>query len=208
MKHKYLIYIFAFTFSYSFGQVGIGTTEPEEMLHVVGNVRVEGTSPDSALALVGADDEGNLTSLVLSSKVRLINNKLQLTTGTTYEIGSKSLKTLTTGSGNNYKLNNLNLDLGDGQANDGKTVILVSEINKNIEVTGIAGGSNGMHIFFYATTSNKVTFHDHTTTTGQLSTDANRLNIQAANEVISGGGVVEFIYDGPTQKWILLSIQD
>lgn len=208
MKHKYIIYTFLFIQLSAFAQVGIGTTEPEEMLHVVGTVRVEGTSPDDAIELIGADDAGNLTSLIFSSKIRLTKNKLQLTTGTTYEIGYKSLKTLTQGSGNNFKLDNLNLDLADGQANDGKTVIIVDGIDKNIEISGISGGSNGMHIFIYANTSNKITFHDLTTTTGQRSAAANRLNIQAANEVISGGGVIEFIYDGPTQKWILLSIQD
>ena len=42
----------------SYAQVGIGTTNPQETLHVVGSVRVESSpSITDPVGLVGADDE-------------------------------------------------------------------------------------------------------------------------------------------------------
>ena len=188
-----------------FAQVGIGTTQPEEMLHVVGDLKIEGTSPDDAVELVGADDKGTLTALPFSNQIRIINNKIELVSSSEYRIGAKSLASYMTPGSGNLRIDNLNLDLGAGQVNEGKTVIHITGYDRNIRITGFTNGEDGMHLYFYATPSHNVTFVNLSNT----SLAQNRINALASpGDALIQGGVAEFIYDGKSQKWILLSLQN
>ena len=205
MKNNYINYIFLILPTLLFAQVGIGTTQPEEMLHVVGDLKIEGTSPDDAVELVGADDNGTLTSLPFSNQIRIINNKIELVTSSEYRIGEKSLASyMTTGSGN-PRIDNLSLDLGSGEVNEGKTVIRITGYNKNIRITGLTNGVDGMHLYFYAEPSYNVTFVN----LSNNSQAQNQINALASpSDALVQGGVAEFIYDGKSKKWILLSLQN
>ncbi|WP_442844831.1 hypothetical protein [Leeuwenhoekiella sp. H156] len=204
MKQNYF-FLLSFLFTgLGFAQVGIGTTQPEEMLHVVGDLKIEGTSPDDAVKLVGADDNGTLTSLPFSRQIRIVNNKIELVSSSEYRIGAKNLAALLPAGSGNPRIDNLSLDLGPGQANEGKTVILITGYDRNITITGFTGGEDGMHIFFYTGLKHNVTFDNL-----RHSQEVNQINALANPSVsLTGGGVAEFIYDGVTKKWILLSLQN
>ena len=188
-------------------QVGIGTNNPQEMLHIEGDLIVEGYNQlESSTTLVGADAEGNLTTLNLSSDITLENNRIQLANSVYYEIGKRNLTLLSIGSAN--RVHNLDLKLGPGEINQGKTVIKLSNIPGNIKLTGIRDGVDGQHLFLYNASKGNIVLLNHDDNASRFSLARNRMNVLAGSETISGQGSIEMFYDGTLQRWVVLSIHD
>ena len=156
--------------------------------------------------LVGIDLLGNLTTVELANNLILDdNNTLNLNRGYTYGIGSQNLSSLIP-LGPNF-VHDVDLQLGLGEANEGKTVIKVFGTTQNIRLTGFQDGTDGLHLFFYYTGTHNIIFIDQTNL-NNLSLPQNSINVLAGTETISGHGCIEFIYDGTSQRWLLLSIHD
>ena len=188
-------------------QVGIGTLNPQETLHIQGDLIVEGFSEtENSTSLVGADSEGNLTILNLDNQLTLENNKLQLANSITYGMGEMDLKGISVAPGN--LVHNLDLQLGPGELNEGKVVIKVHSLPSNIKLTGIQDGVNGMHLFFYRSDKKNVIFIDEQDAQASSSAPKNRIKVLAGSETVSAYGSVEMIYDGASQRWLFLSIHD
>jgi hypothetical protein len=187
-------------------QIGIGTTDPQETLHIEGDLFIEGVGGvEDSMALVGADDDGTLTTLELDNNLLIENNKLSLVRSTTYGIGDMDISGVIILANH---VHDLDLQLGPGEINEGKTVIKVFGAPANFKLTGIQDGVDGMHLFFYHIGSTNIQFIDQTDTNALLSAPKNRINVLASSETISGQGSVEMIYDGTSQRWLFLSIHD
>ena len=204
--YKLLIFIIViFALNSVHAQVGIGTLDPKETLHVNGNVIVDGIDSAGTLAIVGADDQGTLTSLNLGSNLSIRNNALELVRSTTYGIGDIDISGVTIIA---QHVHNLDLKIGPGEINEGKTVIKIFGTPANFKLTGIQDGVDGLHLFFYHLGSKNIQLLNQDNINSLLSMPENRINVLASSETISGQGSVEFIYDGTSQRWLLLSIHD
>ena len=204
---KNILLLFLMSASILVAQVGIGTTNPQETLHIEGDLIVEGFSDlDDSTSLVGADDQGNLTILNLDNQLTLENNTLQLAGTIIYGIGDMDLGAIPVGSGN--LTHNVDLQLGPGEQNEGKVVINVYNLPSNIKLTGIQDGVDGMHLFFYYSETKNIVFIDEADPKALSSLPQNRIKVLAGSETISAEGSVEMIYDGVSQRWLFLSIHD
>lgn len=205
---KKITYLLCFMcYSFLIAQVGIGTTNPQETLHIQGDLIVEGFSDlENSTSLVGADVQGNLTILNLDNQLTLENNKLQLASSIFYGIGDMDVSGISVASGN--YTHNLDLQLGPGELNEGKVVINVHNLPSNIKLTGIQDGVDGMHLFFYRSDNKNVVFIDESNNKATPSLPKNRIKVLASSETISAEGSVELIYDGGLQRWLFLSIHD
>ena len=198
----FLFLIASFTLS---AQVGIGTVTPMETLEVNGDVIVDGIAETNSTVLIGADDDGTLTSLELGNNLLIENNELKLVRTATYGIGDMDISGVFVAG---QHVHNLDLQLGPGEINEGKTVIRVFGTPSNIKLTGIQDGTDGLHLFFYHLASNNIFFEDQANINSLLSLPKNRINVLASSETISGQGSVEMLYDGTSQRWLFLSILD
>ncbi|KQC33041.1 hypothetical protein AAU57_06690 [Nonlabens sp. YIK11] len=206
MKQLYFTSIFLVSTLVN-AQVGIGTTSPQETLHIEGDLIVEGYNQfENSTMLVGADSQGNLTTLTLNNELTLENNRIQLANSIYYGIGRRDLTLLAIGSAN--RVHNLDLKLGLGEANHGKTVIKVSNLPGNIKLTGIQDGVDGQHLFFYHAGKGNIVFLDEQDSASNFSLPRNRIKVLAGSETISGQGSIELFYDGALQRWVILSIHD
>lgn len=202
-----LLLITCFVFHSGMAQIGIGTQDPQEGLHVEGDLIVEGYSlVDNSTSLVGADNLGNLTILNLDNNLTLENNKLELSRSIYYSIGDMDLSGLSTSGGN--LAHNIDLQLGVGEMNEGDVVINITALPSNIKITGLQDGTDGQHLFLYNSDSKNIVFLDESDIKSLGSIPRNRMKVLAGSETLSGEGSVEFIYDGGFQRWILISIHD
>lgn len=207
MKPITLIFVFlcCFLSASALAQIGIGTTQPQEKLQVEGTLRVEGFDDgNDTTALVGADVDGTLTALNIDNNLTIINNTLELTRSYLFEIGHFDMSTVTIVSG---EVADLELDIEDGYVNDGKTIIYLDNLTANIRLTGIEDGEDGMHLFLYNTNPRTIQILDESTA-GNNSELENRIKVLMTNETITGNGCMELLYDGNSQRWLLLSIHD
>ena len=203
--YKLILIIFTLTYFSTYSQVGIGTVDPQETLHIEGDLIVEGTSNSNSTVLVGADDEGTLTSLSLANNLSIENNALQLVRSTVYQIGDIDISGIII---NSTYVHDLDLQLGPGEINEGKTVVKIVNAPANFKLTGIQDGVDGMHLFFYHLGTTTIQFIDQLNSNSLLSLPENRINVLSSSETISGEASVELIYDGITQRWLLLSVHD
>lgn len=207
MKPITLIFVFlcCFLSASALAQIGIGTTQPQEKLQVEGTLRVEGFDDgNDTTALVGADVDGTLTALNIDNNLTIINNTLELTRSYLFEIGHFDMSTVTIVSG---EVADLELDIEDGEVNDGKTIIYLDNLTANIRLTGIEDGEDGMHLFLYNTNPRTIQILDESTS-GNNSEEENRIKVLMTNETITGNGCMELLYDGNSGRWLLLSIHD
>ncbi|MFT7073946.1 MAG: hypothetical protein ACJA1Z_003824 [Patiriisocius sp.] len=206
MKKKILL-LFLCLNGFVQAQVGIGVINPQETLHIQGDLIVEGFNElDNSTSLVGADIDGNLTLLNIDNQLTLENNTLQLASSISYGIGTMDLSGLIVPPGN--QVHNMDLQLGQGEANQGKVVIKVFNLPSNIKITGMEDGVDGLHVFFYHSGVQSIMFLDESDTRALSSLPNNRIKVLAGSETISAEGSIELIYDGVLQRWLFLSIHD
>jgi len=206
-RHFYFVMsITVFFATTTIAQIGIGTTDPQETLHIVGTLRVENTSPLTASnKLTGLDSNGTLREISLNGDLSITNNVLSID-GTTDDFIIKEI-TINNSSGD---INNLNLKLRNNQANRFADMILITPTNNNdVKITGIKNsGIDGQHVylFFKLNSDKRLELKEETG-----SSSSNRfLRIYGSGHEhdkmeVKGYGVVELVYSTSFNRWIILS---
>lgn len=182
-------------------QVGIGTTEPTKMLDVNGTIMVESAIIDKNVdALVAADEDGVLTTIDLGQNLVLNEGRISMRSSSFYSMGVRDLKNIMVFPGG--ITNNLDLKIGAGQVNEDKIVIKLINTPGNIKITGIQGGYDGRHVYLYQDDKSTLTILNMS----NLSLPGNQVDTLTGSSFnISGRGMIELVYDGPTSKWVVIS---
>jgi hypothetical protein len=180
-------------------QVGIDTTNPQETIDVNATLRASSIPTVSATKMMGTDGNGTMNEIVIGDNLQMNSGTLNPTGTTNYFV--KTMLMPTTSSG--HQFHNVNLDLTG--ANKDITVFRIAGSLHNFEFTGIAGGTDGKHIVLVNVTSNNFKLSDNAS--GSL--PQNRISTLVGGfEQTSGQGVTELVYDGATQKWIILNFRN
>ena len=183
----------------SLAQVGIGTTSPQSTLHVEGTMRVTNTnSTTTTTKLIGTCSEGIMADIKVGKGLSLTSNELASSVNTAfYGVASVTMTTPVS----NHVFDNLNLSLAG--TNSDVVIFRFTGSTQNFSVRGIAGGTNGRHVILYNSSAVNMKI-DHLLS----STSANSIDTIGTSTSTSGIGTVEMVYDGSTQKWIVLAIRD
>jgi len=183
--------------------VGIGTSNPQATLHVVGDLVFE---PDASIVptrLVGISATGDLTHLQLSEELNIVDGELQVIEDSTDDnilfVGEvdQSADAATTVIYNNY-------DIGIDSYNNENAVLRITGESNGYNMTGFANGYDGRIFYLYNAQGNNVTFFN---LNANSSPENQIITGSGSNEGINGEGVAEFIYDGVQEKWILVNIR-
>ena len=177
-------------------QVGVNTTTPQETLDVEGTMRV-GTTNQAAVTttkVLGLNANGNLRDVVVGTNLTLATNVLSARSNTDHSFGTISLLL--------EDHNNVDLLIGPGQTNDGKSIIRLNRTitaTGKLTVTGFVAGYDGQHVWIYAQQ-------------GVVTLKANDLFSLAANRIevndklgAKAWGMIELVYDGSKSKWIVMT---
>ena len=186
-------------------QVGIGTTTPQETLHVEGTMRVTETKSTTPIKIGGLDTAGTVNEIIIGDNLSLDGNRLSAVIPTTNatEGSVYGIATITIPDGSpNQEFDDLNLDLTG--TNSDKILFKLEGRTANYSITGIAGGSDGRKVILLNVSTSNLRFTDEDSN----SIAANRLTILSNNIATSGQGTAEFIYDGGLQRWILVKFRD
>ena len=200
---KTLLYIFIITPFFIFSQVGINTTTPQETLHVEGTLCVTDTSTKTPTRIAGMDANGTVAGITVGANLQLTGNVLSAnavsaSSPTIYLVSSIGIPAGPPGE----QMNNLDLDISG--ANVDKVVFRLTGRTNNYKITGISGGTDGRHIVLYNVESVNLTLVAESAS----SDPENRLETLANNVATSGKGTAEFVYDGASQRWILIGFRD
>lgn len=183
-----------------FAQVGIGTTEPTAMLDVNGTIMVESAIDKNVDALVAADENGVLTTIDLGQNLVINEGRISMRSSSFYTMGVQDLSGISVLPGG--ITNNLDLNIDAGEANDEKIVIKLINTPGNIKITGIQGGYDGRHVYLYQDDKSTMTILNMS----ELSLPGNQVDTLTGSSFnISGRGMIELVYDGPTSKWVVIS---
>jgi len=198
---KNLLYIFILTPFFIYSQVGINTTTPQETLHVEGTLCVTDTTTKTATQVAGLDNNGTLTGITVGSNLQLTGNVLSAnstSSPTIYLVGTKTFPTGIPGE----EFNDLDMSIATTNAN--KVVFRLIGRKNNYKITGISGGTDGRHLVLYNVENVNLTF----VAESALSQPQNRLETLANNVATSGKGTAELVYDGTSQRWIVIGFRD
>ncbi|PHR90625.1 MAG: hypothetical protein COA80_15755 [Leeuwenhoekiella sp.] len=182
-------------------QVGIGTTQPTKMLDVNGTIMVESAIIDKKVdALVAADENGVLTTIDLGQNLVLNEGRISMRSSSFYTMGVQDLAAINVLPGG--ITNNLDLNIDAGEVNEDKIVIKLINTPANIKITGIQGGYDGRHVYLYQDDKSTLTILNMS----NLSLPGNQVDTLTGSSFnISGQGMIELVYDGPTSKWVVIS---
>ncbi|MCC4213792.1 hypothetical protein [Leeuwenhoekiella parthenopeia] len=196
-----LIVIFSILTAPVFAQVGIGTTEPTTMLDVNGTIMVESAIIDKNVdALVAADENGVLTTIDLGQNLVMNEGRISYRSSSFYSMGVQDLSGISVLPGG--ITSNLDVNIDPGEANEGKIVIKLINTPGNIKITGIQGGYDGRHLYLYQDDKSTLTILNMS----NLSLPGNQVDTLTGSSFnISGQGMIELVYDGPTSKWVVIS---
>ncbi|ESU24808.1 hypothetical protein FEDK69T_03610 [Flavobacterium enshiense DK69] len=207
MKQNYItktVYVATLLFiQVGYAQVGIGTTNPLSTLHVQGTMRVTDTNNTTATTkLTGTDASGILCDIKVGQNLYLVGNELNGKDGdnSVFKVASKTMAHTTS----NFEYNDWDLKLTSDNA--GVVIMRLAATGpiNGFEISGISGGTNGRHIILYnATTANMKINH-----LDSSSASANQIDTTGGATATSGVGLVDMVYDGASQKWIVVSIRD
>lgn len=186
----------------SYSQVGIGTTNPQETLHVEGTLCVTNTSTKTPAKLAGLDGDGTMADVFVGPGLELDGNILKNTASgggsAVYLVATINVPDGPPGE----ELHDYDIDLGGANAN--KVVFRLVGRTANYKITGIAGGTDGRHIVLFNVSTTNLTLVAESLD----SAPKNRLITLANNVATSGQGTAELVYDGTLQRWILIGFRD
>jgi len=198
---KKLLYIFVITPFFLFSQVGINTTTPQETLHVEGTLCVTDTSTKTSNRIAGLDTNGTMAGITVGTNLQLTGNVLSAnstSSPTVYLVGTRIFPNGVPGDEFH------DLDMSIATTNSDKVVFRLVGRNNNYKITGISGGTDGRHIVLYNVETVNLTF----VAESAFSQPENRLETLANNVATSGKGTAELVYDGASQRWILIGFRD
>jgi hypothetical protein len=189
MRKFILIFCLSFT-SLLMSQVGIGTTTPNETLEVNGTLRVNTTNQSSVTTtkLGGLDGDGTYREVIVGANLELKDNILNAKNGFDHSFGSITFTVKTN--------DNVDLLLGPGEANEGKTIIRVFNTTGKTEIMGITDGYDGQHIWLFAQ-------DDTVDLIGGSSTPQNNIEGNAKKSAAQWA-MIELVYDGLNSKWFIM----
>src|SRR3990167_3402250 len=171
---------------FNYGQVGIGTTNPQATLHVQGNVRVTNTNnTTTSTQLLGNCAQGDITSIKVGDGLLLKDNELTASgtgTPTKYKIANISIVT----SAPNQNFDNVNLDLSG--VNSDIVIFRMGPLH-NYTISGISGGTDGRHLIIYNSSAVNLTINSMSSLT-----PANNIDTLGSSTSTSGVGTIEFVY--------------
>ena len=203
MKNK-LLFILLFSSALTYSQVGIGTTSPTETLDIDGTLRVRDPTPTgiNALKIGGLDANGVFHEITVGANLFLENNVLSARkTPFVHSFGSIVLEGVT----EDYY--GVDLKLGIGEANEGKSIIKISHPSRSsLKIFQIAGGYDGQQIWLLTarpSTINALTnIEIHVTTSNQAGL------IRGTTMFIGNYEMVHMVYDASITtggKWLIMS---
>lgn len=199
---KNIIYIILFLPFFAISQVGINTTTPQETLHVEGTFCVTDVNTKTATKLTGLDENGTLAGITVGDNLSLTGNVLSANASSgspaIYLVATVAIPDGPPGDEMN------DLDMGVNLVNANKVVFRLVGRTNNFKITGISGGTDGRHLVIYNVETVNLTFEAES----PLSLPQNRLETLANNVATSGKGTAEFVYDGTSQRWILIGFRD
>jgi hypothetical protein len=189
-----------FVSGFGFSQVGVGTTNPQETLHVNGTLRITNTNQESvdAIKIGGLDENGTYREIILGTNLSLKNNVISATSAPKYTFGSITLT-----SANNH---NVDLLLDPGEANDGVNIIRVYGLGSSSstrKITGIKAGVDGQVIWLYPQLP-----------MASLELMPNNSNSLPANRILPAdkmtpktdeNEMIKLIYDAQRSRWLVMS---
>lgn len=192
------VILILFLIESSFAQVGINTTDPQEMLHVNGKIRVDDVTGRTSTSVLGVTSEGTLNKINVAGALEIHNNTIVASGTGYYSVVDIELDT----PNSNTKFNNLDLGLDD--VNTYKTLVRFYGQTNSFEISGIEGGIEGRHIVLLNSVENvnMTIMDDH------FSDEGNRILTYGSGpfEASSGQGVVEMVYDGT--HWIVINFRN
>jgi hypothetical protein len=192
MKILLLLYSLLFVTG-AFGQVGIGTTNPQDTLDVDGTSRFRTTNQPtiSTIKIGGLDADGVFREIYIGANLNLENNILSSNSNPKYTFGE-----ITLDDNIDNEPDNVDLLIGSGELNEGKNIIRVNvtDSDGNLKFTGIQAGTDGQHIWLYP---------QH----GDLELEENDADSLAQNQIEDNDDrkanryeMIELVYDGTRNK--------
>lgn len=190
------IILFLFLIESSFAQVGINTTNPQEMLHVNGKVRIDDVAGRTSTSVLGVTSDGTLNKINVAGALEIHNNTIVASGTGYYSVVDFAIVTPTP----NTRFDDIDLDL-DG-VNAYKTIVRFTGQSKNFEITGIQGGVEGRHVILL----NGVNTNMGIVNNSSQSQSVNKILAYGSSTSTSGQGAIELVYDGT--NWIVISIRN
>lgn len=200
MKKLALSGLFLFSILSVFSQIGIGTTDPQETLHVAGTLRVDDmNSTGTATKLGGIDASGTFREILLDDTIDLTNNTLSAK-GNKVNIGTVA----TTG----YDQEDLDLLLEPGAANEKKGfIILTSNENNAVSLHSIKSANleDGRKLIIFWKPIDNIDLKIFEEGTGD---SQNRiLDGDHGDFSLKKHGIVEMVYLANLSRWVILSFR-
>jgi hypothetical protein len=180
-------------------QVGIGTTNPQESLHVVGTFRVTNTNNvTTTTKLTGTCGQGTFSDVAIGNNLSLTGNVLSSTANNSkYQIATFVMTTTVS----NQVFDNIDLDLNGVNAD--VVLFKFAGSSHNFSVRGIQGGVDGRHIILYNSSAVNMKIDNLLS-----SIPSNTIDTIGTSTSTSGIGTVELVYDAAASEWIVIAIRD